>query len=151
MKDPVERQWMNSKNGDWTLKGLEGVMLGNVLKVESSKALRTKATYHYLDNRMIHLQATVTISEQDIIPVSAVSQTCGYLIWEQGVPNPTNNNTVLPSRTTRAQDQRHYAASEWWVPRYQGTRQQTDVLFFILVALLTLFSFPSPSEPVLNS
>ena len=99
----------------WTSKGLKGVMPGNEqAKVEdSSKALRTKATYRYLDNRMIHLQAAVTISEQDIIPVSAVSQTCGYLIWEQGVPNPTNNNTVLPSRTSRAQDQHHDAASEW--------------------------------------
>lgn len=107
-----------------------------------AQALRTNATYRYLDNRMIHLQAAVTISEQDIIPVSAVSQTCGYLIWEQGVPNPTNNNTVLPSRTARAQDQRHYAASEWWAAWYHEYNRQTYSSSFFSSQALFSFSFP---------
>ena len=130
------------------------MMLGNKQSKDEGliKALRTKATYCYLDNRMIHLQAAVTISEQDIIPVSAVSQTYGYLIWEQGVPNLTNNNTVLPSRTLRAQDQdqRHYAASECWIPRNPTTDRRTllhpPLREFASYSLLLPVSFSSHSQ-----
>lgn len=111
----------------------------------------TKATYRYLDNRMIHLQAAVTISEQDIIPVLAVSQTCGYLIWEQGVPNPTNNNTVLPSRTPRERRRDSSVSTPlcrqwivWWVgivPQALSDKQ-TDVLFFFILLYSFLLLIP---------
>ena len=39
------------------------------------------------------------------------------MIWEQAVPNPTNNNTVLPSRSIRGLgSQRHYAPAATEVP-----------------------------------